>query len=215
MVVRASVRKRCKSPRCSVVLDAGKNDRLQYVIWASGSDGVILRSVDEGSTWKQISVPNAGGLDFRDIEAFSADEAYVMSSGEGNKSRVYKTTDGGKTWKLQYSGTTPGTLSGLYGLRFRDALRCFKRSGKWQVRRLEYKRWGALVGAAQRQNASGACQRRCVCGERDCDCDVRSWRNLFRDRWASSASLSFARSRPVMDSLRDTDRQRHGLQRYF
>ncbi|MGA9706585.1 MAG: YCF48-related protein [Candidatus Sulfotelmatobacter sp.] len=92
----------------SVVLDAGKNDRLQYVIWASGSDGVILRSVDEGSTWKQISVPNAGGLGFRDIEAFSADEAYVMSSGEGNKSRVYKTTDGGKTWKLQYSGTTPG-----------------------------------------------------------------------------------------------------------
>jgi len=92
----------------SVVLDAGKNDRLQYVIWASGSNGVILRSVDEGSTWKQISVPNTDGLDFRDIEAFSADEAYVMSSGEGKKSRVYKTTDGGKTWKLQYSGTTPG-----------------------------------------------------------------------------------------------------------
>jgi photosystem II stability/assembly factor-like uncharacterized protein len=92
----------------SVVLATGKNDPPQYIIWASGSDGVILRSVDEGSTWRQISVPDADGLDFRDIEAFSADEAYVMSSGEGKKSRVYKTTDGGKTWKLQYSGTTPG-----------------------------------------------------------------------------------------------------------
>src|SRR5580698_9258581 len=91
----------------SVVLDAGKNDPPQYIIWASGSDGVILRSVDEGSTWRQISVPDADGLDFRDIEAFSADEAYVMSSGDGQKSRIYKTTDGGKTWKLQYSGTTP------------------------------------------------------------------------------------------------------------
>jgi photosystem II stability/assembly factor-like uncharacterized protein len=30
-----------------------------------------------------------------------------MSSGEGKKSRIYKTTDGGKTWKLQYSGSTP------------------------------------------------------------------------------------------------------------
>jgi photosystem II stability/assembly factor-like uncharacterized protein len=90
----------------SVVLDAGKNDRLQYMIWASGSDGVILRSTDEGGTWRRTSVPNTDGLDFRDIEAFSADEAYVMSSGEGQKSRIYKTTDGGKTWKLQYSGTT-------------------------------------------------------------------------------------------------------------
>jgi photosystem II stability/assembly factor-like uncharacterized protein len=92
----------------SVVLATGKNDRLQYIVWASGSDGVILRSIDEGSTWRQISVPSTDGLDFRDIEAFSADEAYVMSSGEGKKSRVYKTTDAGKTWKLQYSGTTPG-----------------------------------------------------------------------------------------------------------
>jgi photosystem II stability/assembly factor-like uncharacterized protein len=91
----------------SVVLDAGKNDRLKYMIWASGSDGVILRSTDEGSTWRQIPVPNTAGLDFRDIEAFSADAAYVMSSGDGQKSRIYKTTDGGKTWKLQYSGTTP------------------------------------------------------------------------------------------------------------
>src|SRR5271169_1095546 len=49
----------------SVVLATGKNDRLQYIIWASGSDGVILRSIDEGSSWKQISVPNADGLDFR------------------------------------------------------------------------------------------------------------------------------------------------------
>ena len=91
----------------SVVLAAGKNGPPQYIIWASGSDGVILRSIDEGRSWRQISVPNADGLDFRDIQAFSADEAYVMSSGEGKKSRIYKTTDGGKTWKLQYSGTTP------------------------------------------------------------------------------------------------------------
>jgi photosystem II stability/assembly factor-like uncharacterized protein len=38
------------------------------------------------------------------VQAFSANAAYVMSSGEGPQSRIYKTTDGGKNWKLQYQG---------------------------------------------------------------------------------------------------------------
>lgn len=92
----------------SVVLGADKNDKLHYVVWATGSDGVIVRSLDDGSTWQQIFVPHAGSLDFRDVEAFSADEAYVMSSGDGDRSRIYKTSDGGKTWELEYSDTRPG-----------------------------------------------------------------------------------------------------------
>jgi len=87
-----------------------------YVIWASGSNGVILRSTNEGTTWKQLTVAGGGDLDFRDIEAFDADTAYVMSSGDGDKSRIYKTTDGGKTWKLQYSDKRPGF--------FLDSLAC-------------------------------------------------------------------------------------------
>ena len=91
----------------SVVLGVGKKDQLRYLIWASGSDGTVLRSLDGGDAWQQISVPQAGGLDFRDIEAVDADTAYVMSSGNGRKSRIYKTVDGGKTWKLQYEGSSP------------------------------------------------------------------------------------------------------------
>jgi photosystem II stability/assembly factor-like uncharacterized protein len=92
----------------SVVLGAGKKDRLHYIIWASGSEGTVLRSLADGSTWQQISIPHASGLDFRDVEAFSADEAYVMSSGDGEKSRIYKTIDGGKSWELQYTDRRPG-----------------------------------------------------------------------------------------------------------
>ncbi len=87
-----------------------------YVVWASGSNGVILRSTDDGGTWKQLSVAGGGDLDFRDIEAFDENTAYVMSSGDGDKSRIYKTTDGGKTWKLQYSDKRAGF--------FLDALAC-------------------------------------------------------------------------------------------
>jgi photosystem II stability/assembly factor-like uncharacterized protein len=92
------------------------NFESQYVIWASGSNGVVLRSINNGKTWKQISVTGGSDLDFRDIEAFDADTAYVMSSGDGDKSRIYKTTDGGQNWKLQYSDKRPGF--------FLDSLAC-------------------------------------------------------------------------------------------
>jgi photosystem II stability/assembly factor-like uncharacterized protein len=73
------------------------------VVWVSGSNGVILRSLDEGKTWKRLHVADGDTLDFRGIVAFNAVTAYVMSSGEGEKSRIYKTTDGGESWKLQYT----------------------------------------------------------------------------------------------------------------
>lgn len=73
-------------------------------IWASGSNGVILQSRDAGKTWKRLHVEGGDALDFRGIQAFDVKTAYVMSSGEGEKSRIYKTTDGGETWNLQYTG---------------------------------------------------------------------------------------------------------------
>jgi photosystem II stability/assembly factor-like uncharacterized protein len=90
--------------------------KLHFFIWASGSNGVILRSTNDGKTWKQLNVAGGSNLDFRDIEAFDADVAYVMSSGDGDKSRIYKTADGGKNWKLQYSDKRPGF--------FLDSLAC-------------------------------------------------------------------------------------------
>src|SRR5216684_2461927 len=73
------------------------------VVWASGTNGVILKSINEGATWKRVHVAGGEALDFRGIVAFNASAAYVMSSGEGEKSRIYKTADGGETWTLQYT----------------------------------------------------------------------------------------------------------------
>lgn len=73
-------------------------------IWASGSQGAVVRSTDSGNTWKRLRIPETESLDFRGIQAFDAKTAYVMSSGEGAQSRIYKTTDGGEHWKLQYQG---------------------------------------------------------------------------------------------------------------
>lgn len=76
---------------------------LEKVVWASGSNGVILKSIDKGTTWKRLHVEGGDSLDFRGVVVFDASTAYVMSSGEGEKSRIYKTSDGGETWKLQYT----------------------------------------------------------------------------------------------------------------
>ena len=73
------------------------------VIWASGSNGVILRSRDVGKTWQRLHVAGGETLDFRSIQAFDAKKAYVMSIGDSGNSRIYKTTDGGVNWKLQYA----------------------------------------------------------------------------------------------------------------
>jgi len=74
-----------------------------FAVWAAGSNGVILRSLDEGKSWKRLHVADGDALNFRGIAALDANVAYVMSVGNAEKSRIYKTIDGGETWKLQYA----------------------------------------------------------------------------------------------------------------
>jgi photosystem II stability/assembly factor-like uncharacterized protein len=69
------------------------------VAWASGAKGTVLRTVD-GQQWQAMQVPEADKIDFRDIQAFDARTAIVMGAGPGAASRIYRTTDGGATWKL-------------------------------------------------------------------------------------------------------------------
>ncbi len=77
----------------------------EKIIWASGAGGTFLKTVDGGKTWKIGKVPDAEKLDFRDVEAFDANTAYLLSIGSGENSRIYKTIDGGATWKLQFKNT--------------------------------------------------------------------------------------------------------------
>ena len=74
------------------------------VAWASGTNGTVLRTEDGGYVWQSCSMPpGAEKLDFRGVQAFDANTAIVMSSGPGDQSRLYKTTDGCHTWKLMFT----------------------------------------------------------------------------------------------------------------
>lgn len=50
---------------------------------------------------------SAAGLDFRGVQGFSETTALVMSSGKGDLSRVYRTTDGCKSWTLVFLNPDP------------------------------------------------------------------------------------------------------------
>jgi photosystem II stability/assembly factor-like uncharacterized protein len=86
----------------------GINNLGNGVVWASGGDGTVLHTTNDGKNWQRCATPpDADKLDFRGIQAFDANVAIVMSSGKGPLSRLYKTTDGCQTWTLLFTNPDP------------------------------------------------------------------------------------------------------------
>jgi photosystem II stability/assembly factor-like uncharacterized protein len=91
----------------------------ERVVWASGSNGTYLRTNDGGATWLAVKVPGAESLDFRAVRAIDERTVFLMSIGSGEKSRIYKTTDAGEHWTLQF--TEPDANGFLDAIAFWDA----------------------------------------------------------------------------------------------
>jgi photosystem II stability/assembly factor-like uncharacterized protein len=80
------------------------------VAWASGSAGTVLRTVNRGATWQNVSPPGTTALDFRDIEAFDADRAVILAIGPGAASQIYVTADAGRTWQRTFLNDDPNAF---------------------------------------------------------------------------------------------------------
>jgi photosystem II stability/assembly factor-like uncharacterized protein len=89
------------------------------IVWASGTEGTWLRTLDGGATWLVARVAGGETLDFRGVKGIDARTAYLMSSGSGDKSRIYKTTDGGSHWSLLL--TNPDAEGFFDAIAFWDA----------------------------------------------------------------------------------------------
>ncbi|MFF3648615.1 WD40/YVTN/BNR-like repeat-containing protein [Streptomyces sp. NPDC002181] len=96
--------------------DTGKDARFRGLAavsrstaWVAGTKGTVLRTVDGGRSWRDVSPPGAvaEGLELRDIEAFDARRAVALSIGEGEASRVLRTEDGGATWTETFRNPDP------------------------------------------------------------------------------------------------------------
>ncbi len=73
------------------------------VVWASGKNGSFTVTTDGGNNWRAAQVAEAETLQFRDVHAVSDKIAYLLSVGSKPADfRIYKTTDGGEHWTLQF-----------------------------------------------------------------------------------------------------------------
>lgn len=79
----------------------------ERTVWLSGAGGTWLRTTDGGATWQAGRVPGADSLQFRDVHGVDANTAYLLSIGDGPQSRIYKTTNAGQTWALQFTNQEP------------------------------------------------------------------------------------------------------------
>jgi len=103
------------------------NDRI---VWVSGHAGTFARTLDGGVSWTAGRVPGADTLQFRDVHAVSADTAWLMSAGSGELSRIFRTTDGGRSWSQQHFNREPEAFfdcmafwDARRGVVFSDAVR--------------------------------------------------------------------------------------------
>ncbi len=76
------------------------------IVWASGSNGTVGKSLDGGVTWQWMRVKGFDSTDFRDIEAFNETSAIIMGIAE--PAYILKTVDGGDTWKVVYENKAKG-----------------------------------------------------------------------------------------------------------
>jgi photosystem II stability/assembly factor-like uncharacterized protein len=107
----------------------------RQIAWIGSDDGTVLRSVDGGRSWRDVSPPGSAGLHFRDINAHDAYSAVAMTAGPGTDSRLYATSDGGRSWRLAYEASDPAVyfdsmafFDARHGLVIADPV-----GGKFQV----------------------------------------------------------------------------------
>lgn len=103
-----------KAYNCSIRGLSVVNDRI---IWASGSNGSIARSVDGGKTFAWSTVAGMEKRDFRDIHAFDDRTALIIAVAE--PAVILKTSDGGASWKTVYFNDKPGMF--LDAMDFRNS----------------------------------------------------------------------------------------------
>ncbi|MFC4261560.1 WD40/YVTN/BNR-like repeat-containing protein [Ferruginibacter yonginensis] len=89
------------------ILNSGTKSSLRglsaindQIIWVSGSNGTVGKSLDGGITWRWFVVKDFEKAEFRDIEAFDENTAIIIAI--ASPAYILKTTDGGETWKQVY-----------------------------------------------------------------------------------------------------------------
>jgi photosystem II stability/assembly factor-like uncharacterized protein len=66
--------------------------------WVSGDAGGVWLTTDRGRHWRDVAPSHSSKLLFRDVEATDARHALILAVGTNKASRIYRTTNGGRSW---------------------------------------------------------------------------------------------------------------------
>lgn len=99
---------------CTLTFDITATDARH--LWASQSDGEVLRTVDGGRHWERVitSVANLSGSYLGAVDFVDNRNGWVVSSaGTIGDQFVFHTADGGRTWSQQGPTNDPANLFGI------------------------------------------------------------------------------------------------------
>ena len=80
----------------------------EQLVWASGSQGQVLLTLDGGENWKQNTVPGCEETEFRSLHAWDEKRALVFDI--SSRGRAFMTCDGGESWEQVYSSPKDGAF---------------------------------------------------------------------------------------------------------
>ena len=92
-------------PRRGVIYTIAPSPKDSNIIWCGTDDGLIQLTKDGGKTWKNVTPPEINSwskISLMDASHFDANTAYAAINRirlDDLHPHIYKTTDGGKTWK--------------------------------------------------------------------------------------------------------------------
>jgi len=70
----------------------------------------LLKTTDGGNTWVSINDKIFDDFSIIPFKCYFADEQHGFLCGSSNVSKILSTSDGGKTWKVEYNGTSSNYL---------------------------------------------------------------------------------------------------------
>ncbi|HJZ94189.1 MAG TPA: hypothetical protein VKE40_25215, partial [Gemmataceae bacterium] len=94
-----------RQPRRGVIYTVAPSYKDAGTIWAGTDDGLIHVTRDGGKTWKDVTPPGLSAwskVSLMDAGRFDADTAYAAVNRirlDDTRPHIYRTHDGGKTWK--------------------------------------------------------------------------------------------------------------------
>ncbi len=142
------------------------------VVWAAGTGGTYVVTTDGGEHWKSAVVPGAENDQFRDVYGVSDKVAYLMSIGNNTTDfKVYKTTDGGAHWTIQFTNEDPNAFYDCFAFWTPDRGITHSDSGNGvfpDIRTTNGKIWESIAGnmpPALPGEASFAASGTCIAAE--------------------------------------------------